>query len=259
VGDNEVTDGRQIIGRYYSELWNQWSAAALEELISPDIIFRGSIGTVVRGIDEFRAYVNRIRSAFPDFHNRIEELVAEGASVVARLTYTGTHQGEIFGFRGSGAKVSYQGMAIFHLENGKVMEGHVLGDVEALKRQLLQGEIAAAAERCAGKLRVALATRHEEEWAAALMSSSEPWMTLRRDFEQSLEAMRNPNHSLVVAHGEGGGPAGFMLVHLEGLAGCPYIKSIAVPEASRGAGVGTEMLRFAEASRTALRIHFPEL
>jgi len=40
-----------------------------------------------------------VRRAFPDFHNRVEELVAEGDKVVARLTYTGTHRGELFGIR----------------------------------------------------------------------------------------------------------------------------------------------------------------
>jgi len=53
-----------------------WSAAAQKELISPDIAFRGSIGAAVSGIAEFQRYVNRIRAAFPDFHNHIEELIA---------------------------------------------------------------------------------------------------------------------------------------------------------------------------------------
>ena len=74
--------GKVLIQRYYSELRNQWSVQALDELISPRIVFRGSIGTVVNGIDEFRAYVNRIRSAFPDFSNQIHKLIAEGEEVV---------------------------------------------------------------------------------------------------------------------------------------------------------------------------------
>jgi steroid delta-isomerase-like uncharacterized protein len=133
-----VPDYKPLIRRYYSDLWNAWSTAALAELISPDIVFRGSIGTAVKGIEEFKQYVNRIRAAFPDFHNQIEELVSEGDKVVARLTYTGTHRGALFSFPASGRKVTYQGMAIFQFREGKIVSGFVLGDTESLKRQIAQ-------------------------------------------------------------------------------------------------------------------------
>lgn len=133
-----MPDYKSLIRRYYSELWNAWSTPALEELISLDIVFRGSIGTAVNGIEEFKQYVSKIRAAFPDFHNDLDELIGEGDKVVARLTYSGTHQGELFGFFGTGRKVTYQGIAIFRFREGKIVSGYVLGDTESLKRQLAQ-------------------------------------------------------------------------------------------------------------------------
>jgi steroid delta-isomerase-like uncharacterized protein len=133
-----LPDYKSLISRYYSELWNAWSPAALEELISPDIVFRGSIGTAVTGIEQFRQYVNRIRAAFPDFHNHIDDLIGEDDRVVARLTYTGTHRGELFGFPGTEKRISYQGIGIFQFREGKIVSGFVLGDTENLKRQIAQ-------------------------------------------------------------------------------------------------------------------------
>jgi steroid delta-isomerase-like uncharacterized protein len=133
-----LPDYKSLIRRYYCELWNAWSLAALEELISPDIVFRGSIGMTVTGIEEFKQYVNRIRSAFPDFHNHIDELIGEGDKVVARLTYTGTHRGELFGYPATGKKIGYQGVGIFQFREGKIVSGFVLGDTESLKRQIAQ-------------------------------------------------------------------------------------------------------------------------
>ncbi len=104
----------------------------------PASSFRGSIGTAVNGIEEFKQYVNRIRAAFPDFHNHIDELIGEGDRVVARLTYTGTHRGELFGFSGTNKKITYQGIAIFQFREGKIVSGYVLGDTESLKRQIAQ-------------------------------------------------------------------------------------------------------------------------
>ncbi len=131
-------DCKALVRRYYSEVWNKWSSPALEELISPDITFRGSIGTAVNGIAEFQLYVSRIRAAFPDFHNHIEELIAEGEKAAARLTYTGTHRGELLGFPATGNKITYSGIAIFEFAESKIVRGYVLGDTETLKRQLAQ-------------------------------------------------------------------------------------------------------------------------
>ena len=133
-----MRDYKMLVQRYYAEVWNAWSASALQELISPGIIFHGSIGTAVQGIAEFNQYVNCIRSAFPNFHNHIEELIAERDKVAARLTYTGTHRGELFGFPGTGRKITYQGLAIFEFKEGKIARAFVLGDTETLKRQLSQ-------------------------------------------------------------------------------------------------------------------------
>jgi steroid delta-isomerase-like uncharacterized protein len=133
-----VRDTKALVRRYYAEVWNMWNAAALEELISPDFTFRGSIGTAVNGIEQLRRYVSKIRTAFPDFHNHIEELIAEGEKVAARLTYTGTHRGELLGFPATGNKIAYSGMAIFEFAESKIVRGYVLGDTETLKRQLVQ-------------------------------------------------------------------------------------------------------------------------
>lgn len=133
-----MPDNKSLVRRYYAEVWNAWSVPALEELISSEIIFHRSIGTAVKGVADFKQYVSRIRSAFSDFHNHIEELIAEGDQVAARLTYTGTHRGELFGFPGIGNKIKYQGLAIFEFKKGKITRGFVLGDTETRKRQLAQ-------------------------------------------------------------------------------------------------------------------------
>src|SRR6266576_1901624 len=66
-----LPDYKSLIRRYYSELWNAWSTTALLELISPDIVFRGSIGTAVNGIVQTVREQNPRRvSRFPQSHRR---------------------------------------------------------------------------------------------------------------------------------------------------------------------------------------------
>ncbi len=127
---------KDIIRRYYEDLWNRWDPAVADELISGEIAFRGSLGVTVRGLEGFKGYVRQVRAAFPDFHNAIEDLIAEGDKVVARLTYRGTHRGELFGIAPTGRQVVYTGIAIFRIAGSKIADGWVLGDTWDLRQQL---------------------------------------------------------------------------------------------------------------------------
>jgi len=74
---------------------------------------------------------------FQIFTITILELIGEGDKIVARLTYTGTHRGELFGFSGT-ERNTYQGIAILQFQEAKIVSGFVLGDTESLKRQIAQ-------------------------------------------------------------------------------------------------------------------------
>ncbi len=131
-----LEENKYLVRRYYEEMWNRWDFALADELIAEQIAFRGSLGDRVRGREGFKEYVRAVRRAFPDFHNQVEEFVAEGDRVAARLTYTGTHTGEVFGIAPTGRRVSYAGVALFRIVSGQIAEGWVLGDLHGLTRQL---------------------------------------------------------------------------------------------------------------------------
>lgn len=127
---------KAMIRKYYEDLWNKWNLSLSDELIDAGISFRGSLGVTVQGLEGFKQYVTLVRGAFPDFHNTIEDLIAEGDKVVARLTYHGTHRGELFGIAPTGKRVTYAGIAIFRIADGRIVEGWVIGDTYGLMKQL---------------------------------------------------------------------------------------------------------------------------
>ena len=109
-----------------------------DSIIAEHFTFRGSLGVTVEGLAGFKGYVAQVRAAFPDFHNRIEELIAEGGKVAARLTYSGTRRGEVFGISPTGRRIKYAGVALFRLEEEKLLDGWVLGDTRGLMKQLTE-------------------------------------------------------------------------------------------------------------------------
>ena len=95
------------------------------------------------------------------------------------------------------------------------------------------------------ELTIALGKEADAEWCAQVMSTTEPWVRLGRTFEECLARLRRPELILLTAR-LAGRRCGFVLLHPTGLAGSPYIASIAVPEEVRGRGLGAELLRAAE-------------
>jgi steroid delta-isomerase-like uncharacterized protein len=131
-----LRENRALVRRYYDELWNQWKLELIAELLAENFRFRGSVGVTARGRNAFADYVRMMRGAFPDFHNRVESMLAEDNRVVARLQYTGTHRGKFLGIDPTGNQVSYDGVAIFAIGSHQLMSAWVLGDRYELMAQL---------------------------------------------------------------------------------------------------------------------------
>jgi predicted ester cyclase len=67
-----------VVRRFYDELWNRWELGVADEILAPDVRFRGSLGTNVAGTEAFKDYVEQVRRAFPDWHNRVDEWLVDG-------------------------------------------------------------------------------------------------------------------------------------------------------------------------------------
>ena len=129
-------ENKQLVERFYNVMWNRWDADEMRAILDPQVDFHGSIGLRVSGHDGFAGYMRTIREAFPDFHNRIDDLFVTQDRAVARLTYTGTNEGALFGIPASGRRIEYAGVAMFTLAGGWITKVWVLGDRMSLMEQI---------------------------------------------------------------------------------------------------------------------------
>ncbi len=90
------------------------------------------------------------------------------------------------------------------------------------------------------------------DWCTHLMSSTEPWLTLRPNPQACEAVFRRAGCELFLAL-QGDKKLGFILLQSSGLAGAPYVGAIAVTAAARGMGVGSQLLAFAERHYSAAR------
>ena len=79
-----------------------------------------------RLIDTFKETFSEAREGFPDLGITIEDVMAEGDRVAARVVMRGTHRGEFQGIAPTGKPVEVKAMDMFRIANGKIVEhwGH---------------------------------------------------------------------------------------------------------------------------------------
>jgi steroid delta-isomerase-like uncharacterized protein len=83
-----------------------------------------------------KAVITMLRTAFPDLHFEIHEMLAEGELVAFRSTMTGTHRGPFQGLPPTGKPVSVAHMHFVHLVEGKTSDLWHVWDTAGLMRQL---------------------------------------------------------------------------------------------------------------------------
>jgi predicted ester cyclase len=66
--------------------------------------------------------------AFPDWHETIEDIIAEGDKVWIRAKSTGTHTGEFMGIASTGKTLTSEMVDIYRIVDGKHVEGRFIVD-----------------------------------------------------------------------------------------------------------------------------------
>ncbi len=122
----------KAIVRSWIESYNKHNLDSVDEFLAPDFIDHVHHG----GPEGVKQVFNMAFNAFPDWHESIEEMIAEGDTVWARLTYTGTHTGEFFGLPATGNKITATAVAMYRIDNGKLVEGRFITDALNMNKQM---------------------------------------------------------------------------------------------------------------------------
>ena len=92
---------------------------------------------------EYRAFFEHLADQWADMRFDLHALVADEDFVAARFTVTGTHAGEVMGIAATGRRVSFDGMALYRMRDGRIAETWLHPDGLAILHQL--GVLAPAA------------------------------------------------------------------------------------------------------------------
>jgi len=131
-------ENKQVVRRWFDEVWNQKSEAAIDAMFHPDGKAHGfpDAGSVLVGPDEFKKVHRAFLGAFPDLRIHIEDMISEGDRVAVRWSIDVTHLGDHLGFPASGKTASLEGSSFVIVKDGKILDGWNYMDMQGLFQHL---------------------------------------------------------------------------------------------------------------------------
>ena len=133
--DKTTDANKKLVRRYVEEIANQGKADAADEIIGADYVYHGE-GPEGTGPEVVKQFNSMYRTAFPDLHLTIEDMIAEGDRVVVRVTARGTNSGPMMDQPATGKKIEVRSIFIVRIANGKVVEEWENIDELSMMRQL---------------------------------------------------------------------------------------------------------------------------
>jgi predicted ester cyclase len=123
---------KEIVRVFFKEMWDKADKSLVPKIFHPDFAFRGSLGPVLCGYEQFAGYVDMVTGALGQYTSDILDMIEEGNKVYAKLRYHGFHRAELLGYQPTGRHVWWYGTPFFTFDAGKVSDLWVLGDVHGL-------------------------------------------------------------------------------------------------------------------------------
>lgn len=82
------------------------------------------------------------------------------------------------------------------------------------------------------------------QWCAELMATNEPWITLQRNYEDSLKLLQDPINEVYFLRDDQQ-RIGFVMIKMKG-SFTGYLQTIVISEQARGKGIGEAAIRYIE-------------
>src|SRR3954462_3637674 len=114
-------DNKTAARRFYAEV-NAGNLDIVDELVADDFVEHEEFPGIEPTKEGVRQFFGMFRAAFPDLNMEPHEVVAEDNLVTARVTFTGTHQGDFMGVPPSGKQIEVQAIDMLRIRDGQATE-----------------------------------------------------------------------------------------------------------------------------------------
>lgn len=130
-------DNKQVVRRFYDEVMTNGRVEVLDEVMVEDFVDHGeALFDSPQGRESLRQGILATHDILPGLHVTLHEMIAEGDLVGVRGTMRCRHAGAFLGVPGTEHELSWEGIAIFRIADGKIAERWFNSDSLSIVRQL---------------------------------------------------------------------------------------------------------------------------
>jgi steroid delta-isomerase-like uncharacterized protein len=135
--ESSTAANEAVVRRFVDEVLNAHNAAAADDVLAPDHILNYMLlPEPMVGAKAWEQSVQNYFTAFPDMKVTIDDFVSQGDKVAARWTATATHTGPLMGIPPTGRQVTWIGMGVYRIVDGKIAEQWGIDDALGLMQRI---------------------------------------------------------------------------------------------------------------------------
>ena len=130
-------ENKAIVRRFYEEVMNRGNVHLLDEIMVPDFRDHGeALFGSLEGRATLKLGIIATHNILSDLNVQLHDIMAEGEMVGVRGTMRCAQQGPFLGVAASGNELSWTGLALFRVVNGKIVERWFNSDSLSIVQQL---------------------------------------------------------------------------------------------------------------------------
>ncbi len=133
-----LQENKSVVRQLYDAM-NRREWDSLDGLFAPGYLHHSSPGHDMT-LEELRQIMVATAGAFPDLQARLDEMIAEEEKVMVCWTQRATHTSEFMGIQPTGKRVTWSGINIFRVVDGRIAEDTPHWDFSVILRQLQEAQ-----------------------------------------------------------------------------------------------------------------------
>ncbi|HPR63362.1 MAG TPA: ester cyclase [Thermoanaerobaculia bacterium] len=115
-------NNKAVVRHYYEEVVSTGSVERLRDFLSPEYTEVHEGKRYPLGIEGARDHIQGVRQTYGDLKIKVDRQIAEGEWVVSCITARGIHIGWWMGIRPTGKAVTFTGVNVDRVIDGKIVE-----------------------------------------------------------------------------------------------------------------------------------------
>ena len=115
-------NSKETVKYFYEQIFSKNLMNEIENYVDAECKLRVGKEIFPIGLDGMKKHITEVRNTYPDFRIQVINQFFENEYVISEIIAEGTHCGEFLGIKPTGKKLTFTGVDIDKVKNGKIVE-----------------------------------------------------------------------------------------------------------------------------------------